>query len=313
MTYRGPDPTSRKPYFEGWYFKLVTKSGRALALIPGVQHTRVGATSFIQLIDGFSGITDYFEFSRDSFEAQKNPFTIRIEKNTFSLEGFDVDLKNQKRIISGQVSFYNRIPYQPIVGTSSIMGPFDYLPMMECRHGVLSIDHDLSGSLILDNGQINFDGGRGYIEKDWGRSFPSSYIWLQTNHFNQKGNSFLLSLARIPYLGMAFPGFLGYLHFDNRWFRFGTYTGAKVFGSCRVDELTLSVQRGPKRLEINARRSRSGLLQAPVNGEMKRPIHESLDASIELRLYRGSKLEWSGLGKSAGMEIVGNPKDLGLS
>ncbi|MCK7537696.1 MAG: tocopherol cyclase family protein [Marinilabiliales bacterium] len=29
----------------------------------------------------------------------------------------------------------------------------------------------------------DFSGGRGYIEKDWGHSFPSAYVWMQSNHF----------------------------------------------------------------------------------------------------------------------------------
>ncbi|QII81181.1 hypothetical protein G7057_00970 [Jeotgalibaca arthritidis] len=41
--------------------------------------------------------------------------------------------------------------------------------------------------------------GKGYIEKDWGRSFPKNYIWIQSNHFNDNQRSLFFSYAHIPY------------------------------------------------------------------------------------------------------------------
>lgn len=29
---------------------------------------------------------------------------------------------------------------------------------------------------------MDFSGGRGYIEKDWGQSFPAAWVWLQINY-----------------------------------------------------------------------------------------------------------------------------------
>ncbi len=313
MKYQGPKPESQKSYFEGWYFKLVTKSGRALALIPGVQHTKDSATSFIQLIDGDEGRTAYFEFSRDEFQPNKDNSMIRIQNNSFSLDAIEVDLKNHSTQLAGAVRFQKITPYQPFWGTPSIMGPFAYLPGMECRHGVLSVDHELDGSLVLNDDRIDFTGGRGYLEKDYGTSFPQSYVWLQSNNFEIAGDSFLLSLARIPYFGMTFPGFLGYLYYQHRWFRFGTYTGARIFGSWAENELDLTLQQGIRILRIKAKRSRAGLLHAPSEGAMNRRISESLDAEIQLQLFHKNHLEWSGLGKFAGMEIVGKVEDLGLS
>ena len=48
-----------------------------------------------------------------------------------------------------------------------IMGWYYKLPFMECYHGVVSLNHDLKGSLNLNNIHYHFDDGKGYIEKDW--------------------------------------------------------------------------------------------------------------------------------------------------
>ncbi|WP_243392439.1 MULTISPECIES: tocopherol cyclase family protein [unclassified Mesotoga] len=31
---------------------------------------------------------------------------------------------------------------------------------------------------------IDLTGGKGYIEKDWGRSLPDAWIWMQSNNFD---------------------------------------------------------------------------------------------------------------------------------
>ena len=62
---------------------------------------------------------------------------------------------------------------------------------MECYHGILSMNHSISGDLIINNKKINFNSGRGYTEKDWGHSFPLGYVWMQSNHFSNKNISFL--------------------------------------------------------------------------------------------------------------------------
>ena len=63
------------------------------------------------------------------------------------------------------------------------MGPYTFAPFMECYHGVLSFDHTIAGSLAVDGQELDFTGGHGYIEKDWGQAFPKAWIWTQSNHF----------------------------------------------------------------------------------------------------------------------------------
>ncbi len=88
------------------------------------------------------------------------------------------------------------------------MGPYGWIPMMECNHGVVSLDHELTGILKVDGTPMDFTGGRGYAEKDWGKSFPAGYVWMQSNHFTADRTSFVGSIAIVPWLFSAFPGFI---------------------------------------------------------------------------------------------------------
>jgi hypothetical protein len=59
--------------------------------------------------------------------------------------------------------------------------------------------------LTLDGKEESMNNGRGYTEKDHGSSFPSLWIWLQTNSFPQNpGTSVFASVARIstPFFGL---------------------------------------------------------------------------------------------------------------
>lgn len=58
------------------------------------------------------------------------------------------------------------------VRSPGIMGWYAWVPTMECYHGVVSLDHAISGKLMIEDQAHDFNGGRGYIEKDWGKSFP---------------------------------------------------------------------------------------------------------------------------------------------
>ena len=47
---------------------------------------------------------------------------------------------------------------------------------MECYHGIISMNHDILGSLKYNDEDISFNKGKGYMEKDWGHSFPKLYL-----------------------------------------------------------------------------------------------------------------------------------------
>jgi hypothetical protein len=91
------------------------------------------------------------------------------------------------------------------------------------NHGVVSVNHDLSGRISLNNNVISIDGGKGYTEKDWGVSFPEAWIWVQSNNFSIHDTSFMLSIAKIPWMGRFFIGLISFLYFNKQFYLFSTY------------------------------------------------------------------------------------------
>ena len=302
----------KTPFFEGWYFKLVDRTGyHRYAIIPGVSLSLggIGPHSFIQTLDGSTGETDYHTYPLDAFSAAHDKFDIRIGPNIFNAQGMTLDLPESKLYINGQLAFSGLHPWPVRWHSPGIMGWYAWVPFMECYHGVLSFDHEINGDFQIKGTAVTFTGGRGYIEKDWGKSFPSGWVWMQSNHFSTVGTSFTASIAMIPWVGSSFRGFIiGLLH-KGTLFRFATYTGAKSeFFKTGADSVIWSIRDRHYKLEINARRAVSGDLKGPSYADMGRRVPETLQAIISLNLTSVSdgKTIFEDTGFHGGLEIAGD-------
>ena len=300
-------------YFEGWYFKNVSADQQHIwSVIPGISIENIEKQhAFIQLINGKTAETWYVKYPIGSFSYSQRGFRVSIDNNTFSLQGISLDIADEIEI-SGQINFQNIHPLKSLLFNPGIMGWYSFVPFMECFHGLVSMDHDLSGQLKIDGKPVSFENGKGYSEKDWGRSMPEAWIWMQCNHFEQPRTSFMLSIAKIPWLKSSFTGFLCVLLLNGKIHRFATYTGARL-KNLSVDTETVQIEISDKNyhLGISARHAAHGLLAAPLSGAMDRRIAESVDAEIMVRVTESSGKEiFSGTGKTAGLELVGDMEEL---
>jgi len=309
----------QRRYFEGWYYKQVDASQtRTLAVIPGVSFSADGAArhAFVQVVPS-GGATHYFAFPVESFSYDTHkPYEVRVGPNTFSREGITLDLVDGERTAKGQLRFGQWAPWPVSALSPGIMGWYRFVPRMETYHGVLSMDHSVTGSIVLDGERIDFDGGRGYTEKDWGRSFPSSWIWAQSNDFEAPGTSVTLSVAKVPWMTGAFVGNIAGLLHAGELHRFATYTGAKV--RCietGADEAHLVLGDRREEIEIIVHGSETLVLKAPVLGAMEGRDAESLGGTLDvtLRALRGGRASvvFRGTGKQAGIEIMNDRDELG--
>lgn len=304
---------NKKHYFEGWYFKLVdAQADNLYALIPGVSlATTEDSHAFIQVINGKTSETHYLTFDLDQFSYSSSDFSISIAGNHFSQEGLALSLEQDGLSLHGRIQFGEFHPWPVTILSPGVMGWYAYVPFMECYHGVLSFDHALHGQMENNGKVISFEGGRGYIEKDWGTSFPGYYIWIQSNHFGESNVSLMASVANIPWLGTAFDGFIIGLVHQKRLYRFATYTGAKIIKlKTGSDRAIVHVSDGKFRIEMDVHRtSEGGELKAPRTGAMEQHIRECMTSVITVSLFalQGKREELIYHGESAhtGFEMGG--------
>jgi len=317
----------KKQYFEGWYFKIVDFNKKTiLAIIPGIALNSQSSNShaFIQILDGMTAKYHYLSFPISEFSTKKDKFEIKIGNNYFSNKFIQVDIHSAEIQLVGKIEFenLNPIPFHGI--NPGVMGIFSYLPKLECYHGIVSMNHALLGNLEYNSNKISFDRGKGYIEKDWGVSFPKKWIWMQANHFEESERSIMFSIAQINYLGMHFIGFLCVLYDKGKFYRFATYNLSKFrIEKIEPDFCQITVHSPKYVLKINASRSKNpnnsiGLMKAPKKGKMTAKCAETIKAQIKISFSRKKglinpsnnyELVFTDHSNSGGLEIMGNKSD----
>lgn len=312
----------RPPFFEGWYFKMVDATEQhRYAIIPGVF---IGAEwgsshAFVQTLDGATGLSTYHRYPFEAFVAAQDRLDIRIGPNRFRRDAISLNITGAQQTVQGELRFAGGHPWPVTLTSPGIMGWYALVPFMECYHGVLSFDHAISGQLTVDGKALDFSSGRGYIEKDWGQSFPQAWVWMQSNHFSAPGASLTASVAIIPWLRSSFTGFIAGLWHDGRLYRFATYTGARIERQEITDQsVTLHYvdkKRNGHRLEIVATRAHGGLLHSPERVAMLQRVTESLTATIRVKLIEldSGRVVFEDEGRHAGLEVVGDLPALGAS
>jgi tocopherol cyclase len=296
----------KKRYFEGWYFKHISPDQTSvISVIPGISIDGNDSHAFIQVLNGLSGISSYIRYPISDFRWDRKKMNFRIGTSEFTFEHIRLDIVSDELTIGGQIEYKNVTRFPRNIFSPGIMGWYSFVPFMECNHGIVSVLHDLNGKVSINGELTDFTGGKGYSEKDWGVSFPEGWIWIQSCNFPEHDVSFSFSVAKIPWLGSFFTGFICFLYFGSIFYLFSTYNGSVLEKVTRSPEkIEISLKNRKYSLTIEVRRNTFGDLVAPVSGKMSRMIRESIDSEVQISLTNASKdLLYSGTGKNAGLEI----------
>jgi hypothetical protein len=229
-----------------------------------------------------------------------------IGENYFSKSRIRLNLTGTDLSLNGDLYFTNIMEFPRSLRRPGVMGPFLYDPFMECYTDIINLQHETIGHLKVSGKTVDFNNGIGYIEKNWGRSMPKSWIWFQSNHFQPDDVSITFNAGRIPCLGGSFIGFIVVFRYKDRIFLFSTYTCASISRLYHSgNKLRVTVKDCRFRLDMNVIYAAGGTLKAAVNGQMSRNIIESMNAVIKLRFSdRTGNVLYEGIGTNSGVEIV---------
>jgi hypothetical protein len=311
--------TKKPPFFEGWYYKMVSADeSQRFAVIPGVflSDDPAVAHAFVQVFDGVSGQVSYHRYPVEAFSAAPDRFEVCVGRCRFTQDSISLDIDDDLRRVQGELRFTDQVLFPVSAASPGIMGPFGWLSFMECYHGIISMDHGVEGVLEVDGERVDFNDGRGYIEKDWGKSFPAGWVWMQSNHYDGKdglsGVSLSASIAVTPMMGFWFPGFIVALWDGTTMHRFATYTGARVERLAITDAaVDWTMRGGGKQLDIHATRANASLLPGPDRADMGKRVPETLQADIAIRLTDADgRVILEGTGRCAGLEVAGEVERL---
>lgn len=249
-----------KHKFDGWYFKCQSNS-QTLAMIPAVH----GSECSIQVITDQGA----WNVSYPASVYEKRGTVIDITGNRFGKQGIILELHSSDLHAVGALSFRNLTPLR-----YDIMGPFRYVPFMECRHSVLSMRHFVTGEVNVNGVPYVFQNDMGYWEGDCGRSFPKAYAWTQCLF---PEGSLMLSVAEIPLCGFHFTGIIGVVLWKGEEYRLATYLGAVAK---RIQNGEIVIEQGSRQLHVRLCEKSGHPLWAPQVGAMERIIYESASCKV---------------------------------
>lgn len=260
----------KRKFFEGWYLKHQCRE-QAISFIPAFHVREKGEKSAsIQVITPKQSVNVLFP--SEQFFAEENRFCCRIGKNIFSEKGISVDIETEEFSVKGKLLYGSFA--KP---SSDVMDIYGKIPFLQCNHGVLSFSHSLRGALNIQGETINFGGGTGYIEKDWGSSFPESYLWTQCGWYDKGECSIMVSVADIPFALTHFNGCICTIYYHKKEYRLATYKGVKIE---KLSSREVLLIQGELKLYVRLLREDGKKLQAPKKGAMDRIILESLTCTV---------------------------------
>lgn len=267
-------PSNRFPmhsYFCGWYYRCQSDA-QTLAIIPSVHKTKDAQFCTVQLITDTHAFHAQFPCS----DFHQNGSRISIGNNHFEKSGIRLDMHTPEFHAIGSVAFgaFTPIKYD-------IMGPFQYVPFMQCRHSVYSMRHWVDGEISVNGVAYAFRDAVGYLEGDRGHSFPKEYAWTQCSF---PDGAIMLSVADIPLGCFHFTGVIGIVLLRGKEYRLATYLGAKAV---KIRNGEIIVRQGRLCLTVKQLGQAGHPLRAPVGGAMARTIHEHPSCKVYYRFEAG--------------------------
>lgn len=294
----------KETFFEGWYLRQTFEdSSLNFSVIFGIHKEREKREAFIQLIHYTLG-SFYFAYPYESFSYQKNPLYIQIEENYFSEKELVLNIQKEKIQIHINFMFSSWKDIKRTWYAPTIMGPFSYLKKLECYHEIVSLSHNVKGRYQINDLKYLDIQGRGYIEKDFGTSFPKSYLWCQCHTFENKNTNLFLSIATVPIGKLNIKGHIAILDFNQEEIRFATYLASKAKYQVQEDLIIAELTSSKYRLQVTLQPNHAYELIAPKNSAMNHKMKESIETNIKIALFQDGKLIYQDNALGAAMELV---------
>ena len=261
-----------REYFCGWYYRCQSDH-QTLAIIPSVHKTKDSKFCTIQLVTDHHAFHAQFPYN----DVQRDDTRIFIANNRFGTSEISLDIHTPEFHAAGSVRFgvFTPIKYD-------IMGPFQYVPFMQCRHSVYSMRHRVDSEISINGVPFVFRDGIGYLEGDRGHSFPKEYVWTQCSF---PDGALMLSVADIPLGSFHFTGVIGVVVLQGKEYRLATHLGAKAV---KIENGQIIVRQGRLRLTVRQLDTPGHPLRAPVSGAMTRTIHEHPSCRVHYRFTDGN-------------------------
>jgi hypothetical protein len=289
----------RNKFFEGWFQKVYSKAHKAsFILIYGyATHNSDDEFGFLQvLIPNQVPELVYFPKNEVSCDIEKHIFCMGNNLLTTELIRIDIhDLRIDLNLKSSQ----------PFRTFKNSMGYTYFIPNLPCYHSVLNTAQSVSGEIQYKGLCYTLDHEMGYLEKNWGTTFPENYFWVHAIDPNNPAISLLFSRAQIVWLGKTYIKHVGYFCFDGQQIELRELKNFSVSNSnLGPENRIIQIRSASAHLDLALECGSEVLFKGPKDGALSRIIQHQTDASIKVSLTYENR--------SHQFQMVGNFEDIGL-
>lgn len=252
---------TKAPCFEGFYFKGYSNEN-IFIIICGYTKSKNNTVAFLQAtIPGEK--VNYYEYPLDQLITTKKLFTFKIGRNSFSKNGIIINEDG----CNINIRFNDFDSWPRTVLSPSIMGSLSHVPKVECKHDVISPHLSMEGNVQINATQLEINRGIGYIDKNWGRSFPKRYFWGHLNGFSDPSIS--LQFAKgVPSWGpLRIPVHIGFLRINDELHVFRSWKKEKMT-MINVGHFEILIENKNWKIRIELKIGHSLKLRAPIEGEL---------------------------------------------
>lgn len=269
----------RSRYFEGWFQKVYSREyGVSFILIYGYATRNTEERfGFIQIVSPDSEAL-MLCFPEAELSCDRARHIMWMGSNTLSTDRIEV---HSEDILIRM----NLTGNHPVQSYKNSMGYTYFVPGLPCYHSVVNTSHLVSGVVQHRGKEYALDDEMGYLEKNWGSSFPDRYFWLHALDPGDSEVGILFSQAEIRWLGRRFVRHVGHVRFDGKLIDFRDLANVRIeIFSPAPDMLMIRMNSKTLKVEIAISQGKRVLFKGPRNGQLSRDIPHHTDAIMHLTL-----------------------------
>jgi hypothetical protein len=272
-----------QPSFEGFYCKVAKPDGTTIAVICGFARTKEKSYAFIQIGSHFCA-TKYFEYPIDSLNINKEGFSFSIEQHQISMQGISI----RETDCEINLTFDNFIAWKRTLLKPSIMGALTYVPFVECKHDIVGPHFNASGTVKIEEQIIHFTSDAGYIDRNWGKSFPKKYCWGHLSGFSDDSISIQFAKGSPKWLWLTIPVHIGFLYINGEITTFKSWRGAKI-QITNTEDLSVCLRNLKYEVQLLFTRDKKFQLKAPDHGNIEEEIMEYAGNPTRVKIFKRNR------------------------
>lgn len=299
-----------KKGFMSWYYNFIdAQKENLLEISIGKTQEEGNSEYYLSIASNQKAFSKEIKLSGERVKWEKDG--MHYDSCSFDQNGIALDLEDEAYHIKGSLSFTENRGTNRSKWQTGVMGPFKYWPFLNSYHDVTSLAHQLSGSITINNETIDFTGGKGYMEKEWGKQYPKIWVWAQCNHFKEHDIALMVGVARMPFLWEYYTSFSVPVYYKGSLEVFSNYNGGQIAKLYRYKGyIHLIITQKSKVLDLKIYGEDEAELVSSYNSHMIRDVYQCQMAKMEIKIMQSNHIILEDVGYCCNIEIGGNTSKL---